>query len=153
MGGKLIVHLPSGQFFDTLDIGLHALRRYTSSDRDDAYGTELIARKQRVEILAEFAHDSLDIVRGSRGYIRQGFYIQPSYRITKKLFAVVRYDHIDHDSRFANESSQSRQSAGLTFRPIPALSLKLEGDRYQTQAGQRAFYGISTGMVFFFHKP
>jgi hypothetical protein len=153
VGGKLIVHLPSGQFFDTLDIGLHALRRYTSSDRDDAYGTELIARKQRVEILAEFAHDSLDIVRGSRGYIRQGFYIQPSYRITKKLFAVVRYDRIDHDSRFANESSQSRQSAGLTFRPIPSLSLKLEGDRYQTQAGQRAFYGISTGMVFFFHKP
>jgi len=153
VGSKLILHLPSRQFFDTFDIGLHALRRYTSVDRDDIYGSELIARKQRVELLAEFAHDSMDIVQGSRGYIRQGFYIQPSYRLTKKLFAVVRYDRIDHDSRFADESSQSRQSAGLTFRPIPALSLKLEGDRYQTQTGQRGSYGITTGMVFFFHKP
>ncbi len=153
-GSKLIVHMPSRQFFDTFDIGLHALRRFSSGhDHDDIYGAELIARKQRVEVLAEFAHDSLDIVGGSRGYIRQGYYIQPSYRLTKRLFAVVRYDRIDHDSRFADESSQSRQSAGLTFRPIPALSLKLAVERYEPQAGQRASYGITTGLVFFLHKP
>jgi hypothetical protein len=154
VGGKLIGHLPSREFFDTFDVGLHALRRYAGeNDRDDIYGAELIARKQRVEVLAEFAHDSLDIFRGSRAYIRQGFYIQPSYRLTKKLFAVVRSDRVNHDSRFADESSQSRNSAGLTFRPVPALSLKLEVDRYQAQTGQRASYGITTGLVFFFHKP
>jgi len=154
VGGKLIVHLPNKQFFDTLDVAVHVLRRYPSvQDRDDIYGTELIARKWRVEVLAEFAHASLDIVRGSRTYIRQGFYIQPSYRITRKLFAVARYDRVDHDSRFADESSQTRQSAGLTFRPIPAVSVKLEADRYDRQVGQPAYYGFTTGLVFFYHKP
>jgi hypothetical protein len=153
-GGKLVIHLPSKQFFDTFDVAVHVLRRYPSDqDRDDIYGGELIARKQRVEVLAELAHDSLDTVRGYRTYIRQGFYIQPSYRITRKLFAVARYDRLDRDSRFADESSQARQSAGLTFRPIPAVSLKLEGDRYQRQTGRPAYYGLTTGLVFFFHKP
>jgi hypothetical protein len=69
------------------------------------------------------------------------------------LFAVTRYDRLNRDSRFANESSQAKQSAGLTFRPIPTLSLKLEADRYQPQTGQRAYYGFTTGLVFFFHIP
>jgi hypothetical protein len=154
LGGKVVVHMPSEQFFDTFDIAFHALRRYPKDgDRDSLYGTELVVRKQRVELLAEFAHDSLDIHQGSRLYIREGFYLQPSYRLTKRLFAVSRYDRLNRDSRFADESSQARQSAGLTFRPVPTLSLKLEADRYQTRTGQHAYYGFTTGLVYFFHKP
>jgi hypothetical protein len=154
LGGKVVGHLPSGHFFDTFDLGIHVLLRYPSNnDRDDVYGTELLLRKQRVEVLGEFAHASLDIAQGSRAYIRQGLYIQPSYRLAKGLFAVARYDRLNRDSRITDESSQARQSAGLTFRPIPAISLKLEADRYEPQAGKRAYYGMTTGVVYFFHKP
>ena len=86
--------------------------------------------------------------------IRQGHYVQPSYRIIPKLFAVVRYDRLDRDSRYADQSSLARQSAGLTYRPIPAISLKIEGDRYEPQAARvPAYYGVTSALVWFFHLP
>jgi len=154
VGVKVTAHLPSAHFFDTFDVAFQELGRYPSDGgRDDVYGTEFLLRKQRVEVLSEFAHDSLDIVGGSRAYIREGVYVQPSYRIAKKWFGVMRYDRLDADSRMATESNQSRQSAGVTFHPIPSISLKLEGDRYSAQSRERAHYGITAGAVIFFHKP
>jgi hypothetical protein len=111
-------------------------------------------QKNRVELLTEFAHASLDIVDGVRLSISQGYYVQPSYRITRRLFGVFRYDRLDLDSLYASESNLARQSAGLTYRPIPSVSLKLEADRYEPQAGRLpAYYGVTTGIVYFFHLP
>jgi hypothetical protein len=48
----------------------------------------------------------------------------------------------------------ARQSVGFTYRPIPALSLKLEGARYEPQAGRLpAYYGPAFSVVYFFHLP
>jgi hypothetical protein len=154
VGGKVTVHLPSAGFFDTFDAAVHVLRRYPAdNDRDDVYGAELLMRKRRLELLSEFAHDSLDISHGSRAYLREGLYVQPSYRIAKRWFAVARFDRLDRDSRFAVQSNQMRESAGVTFRPISSVSMKLEGDRYESQDGQPAHYGITAGLVLFFHLP
>jgi hypothetical protein len=149
------LHLPSRQFFDTFDISYHRLYRSPSDDRpDEIYGGELLLQKKRLELLAEFAHASQDVVNGVRLYIRQGYYVQPSYRITRRWFGVFRYDRLDRDSRYASESSLARQSAGLTYRPIPSVSLKVEGDRYEPQAGRLpAYYGVTTSIVYFFHLP
>jgi hypothetical protein len=155
VGGKLTLHVPSRHFFRTFDIAVQRLHRVGADGKpDEIYGVELHLSKSRYEVLGEFAHASVDVVDGIRGYIRQGYYIQPSYRITPKLFAVVRYDQLDRDSRYADQSSLARQSAGLTYRPIPGISLKIEGDRYEPQ-GTRvpAYYGVTTALVWFFHLP
>jgi hypothetical protein len=155
VGGKLTLHVPSGQFFKTFDVAFHRLHRVAPDGlRDEIYGVELQLSKSRFEVLGEFDHASLDFVHGVRTYIRQGYYLQPSYRILPKLFAVLRCDQLDRDSRYADQSNLARQSTGLTYRPIPAVSIKIEGDRYEPQ-GLRvpAYYGVTTSLVWFFHRP
>ena len=155
VGGKLTFHLPSRQFFKTFDVALHRLHRVAPDGLlDEIYGVELQLSKSRFEVLGEFDHASLDFVHGVRSYIRQGYYLQPSYRIYSKLFAVVRYDQLDRDSRYADQSDLVRQSTGLTYRPTPAVSIKIEGDRYEPQLARLpAYYGVTTSMVWFFHLP
>jgi hypothetical protein len=155
VGGKLTFHVPNRQFFRTFEVAVHRLHRVGDDGTpDELYGVELQLSKDRFEILGEFAHASLDVVNRVRTYIRQGYYIQPSYRITPKLFVVVHYDRLDRDSRYADQSSLAMQSAGLTYRPIPDVSLKIEGDRYEPQ-GTRipAYYGVTASAIWFFHIP
>jgi hypothetical protein len=147
--------VPSRQFFRTFDIAIHRLHRVAQDGHpDETYGVELQLSKSHFEVLGEFAHSSLDVDNGVRNYIRQGYYIQPSYGITPRLFAVVRYDRLDRDSRYADQSSLTKQSVGLTYRPIPIISLKIEGNRYEPQGARLpAYYGVTTGLSWFFHLP
>jgi hypothetical protein len=121
---------------------------------DETYGVELQLSKSRFEVLGEFGHASMDVVNGGRSYIRQGYYIQPSYRIIPKLFAFVRFDRLNRDSRYADQNSLARKLVGLTYRPMAAISLKVEGNRYEP-AGARvpAYYGVTTSLVWFFNLP
>ena len=155
VGGKFTVHLPSREFFSAFDVAFHRLHQVDRGGKpDEMYGVELQLRKSRFEVLGEFDHASLDLVNGVRSHIRQGYYVQPSYRITPKLFAVVRYDRLNRNSFYADQNSLARQSAGLTYRPIPSVSLKIEADRYEPQAGRLpAYYGVTAGAVWFFHLP
>jgi hypothetical protein len=155
-GGKFTLHVPSRHFFRTFDVAVQRLHRVGTDDGkpDEIYGVEMLLSKSRYELLGEFAHESMDVVNGVRSYIRQGYYLQPSYRITPKLFAVVRYDRLDRDSRYVDQNSLARQSAGLTYRPIPSISLKIEGDRYEPEEARLpAYYGVTTALVWFFHLP
>jgi hypothetical protein len=156
VGGKLTFHVPTRRFFSTFDVAAHRLHRGVGSDNkpDEIYGVELHVGKGQFEVLGEFAHASMDIGKGDRSYIRQGYYIQPSYRITQQLFAVFRYNNLNRDSRYADQSRLATQSAGLTYRPIPSVSLKIEGDRYEPQGARAgAYYGVTTSAVWFFHLP
>jgi hypothetical protein len=155
IGGKLTFHVPSRQFFRTLDVSFHRLRRNGGdSSPDEMYALELQLSRDRFELLGEFDHAAMEMADGVRGYIRQGYYVQPSYRITPKLFAVLRYDRLDRDSRFADQSSLARQLAGVTYRPIPAVSLKVEINRYQPELARvPAYYGVTTSLVWFFNLP
>jgi hypothetical protein len=155
VGGKLTLHVPSRQFFKTLDVAFHRLHRVGQDGiHDETYGVELQLSKSRFEVLGEFAHASVDDANGVRSYIRQGYYIQPSYRITSRLFAVVRFDKLNRDSRYADQSRLATQSAGLVYRPVPMISLKIEGDRFEPQGARTpAYYGATTSLVWFFHLP
>jgi hypothetical protein len=134
---------------------VHRLHRAGQDGKpDEIYGVELQLSKNRFEALGEFAHASLDVVHGVRTYIRQGHYIQPSYRITPRLIAVALYDRLDRDSRYPDQSSLASMSAGLTYRPIPAVSIKVEGNRYEPQGARvPAYYGVTTSLVWFFNLP
>jgi hypothetical protein len=155
IGGKLTFHMPSAQFFRTFDIAFHRLHRVAPDGLpDELYAVELQLRKNRLEVLGEFEHASLDFVNGVRSYIRQGYYIQPSYRLNPRLFAVARYDQLDRDSLYADQSHLARQSLGLTYRPIPGVSLKVEADRFEPEGGRApAYYGATAAAVWFFHLP
>ena len=156
IGGKVVLHLPSHHFFNTLDAGFQRLHRgaTTGSLPDDIYGLEMHVEKGRMGLLAEFAHASIDVANGRRDHIRQGYYVQPSYQITKKLFAVARYDRLNRDSRFAIENKLGTEIVGLVYRPIPAVSLKFDMNRIEPQVGRLpAYYGPTVGVVYFFHRP
>jgi hypothetical protein len=73
IGGKLTLHVPSRQFFNTFDVAVQRLHRVGTDDGkpDEIYGVELHLSKSRYELLGEFAHDSMDVVDGVRSYIRQ----------------------------------------------------------------------------------
>ena len=154
IGGKLVVHVPTGSLLDALDIGYHRLEQRFSDQDESLDGAELRLEKGRIQFLGEFAHMSATHSNGQARFFRQGYYLQPSYRITRQLFAVVNYDWLNRDSRYAAESGLGRQSVGLTYRPLTALSLKIEADRYQAERGrQPAYYGAAVGAVYFFHLP
>jgi hypothetical protein len=154
-GAKLTFHVPSRQFFRTFDVAVHRLHQVGGDGlADEIYGVELQLSKSRIEVLGEFAHASMDVVSDGRGYIRQGYYIQPSYRIRPKLFAFVRYDRLNRDSRFADQNSLTRQLVGITYRPIATVSLKVEGNRYEPEGARvPAYYGVTTSLVWFFNLP
>jgi hypothetical protein len=161
VGGKLVLHLPTRHFLDHFDIGYQQLREQhkRTGSQQDTYGAELRLEKGRAAFLGEFAYASIG--PGTLGpsffrreYFRQGFYLQPSYRITRQLFAVARYDRLNGNSRRGSLSGLARQLAGLTYRPVPALSLKLEADRLEPRRGRLPpYYGVSVGIVYFFHLP
>jgi hypothetical protein len=155
IGGKAVLHLPSRRFLQTFDVGVHRAHRGGPGEKpDEIYGLSALLVKDRWEFLGEFDHGSFDVTRGVRAYLRQGYYVQASYRLSRKLFAVSRYETLDRDSRYASQSRLARQLAGLTYRPFPNLSFKLEGDRIEPEAGtQPAYYGATFGVVYFFHRP
>ena len=153
VGGKLVGHVPSRHFLNALDIGYHRLEQRFRNRDERLDGVELRIEKDRVKLLGEFAHMSAVPSRGAR-FFRQGYYFQPSYRVARQVFAVGQYGWLNSDSRIPRRSGLARQSAGLTYRPQPSLSLKIECDRYQAERGrQRAYYGVTVGAVYFFHVP
>jgi hypothetical protein len=154
IGGKLIIHVPTGKVLDALDIGYHRLALHFD-DRDERLdGAELRIAKSRFQLLGEFGHMSAVPTNGKARFFRQGYYLQPSYRIIGQLFAVANYDWLNRDSRYAVESGLARQSVGLTFRPRTSISLKVEAVRYEPQRNVLpAYYGATLGVVYFFHLP
>jgi len=152
VGGTFVYHFPSHQFFQTLDFGVHRLQiSYAEGNRQSLYGFESHVEKERLSFLGEYAHASAIAADGSRYYFREGYYLQPSLRITPKLFGVYRFDWINGDSRSETLSSVKRQTAGLTFRPITTVSLKLEYVRHRFGGSEsRAHNGLSFGAVYYF---
>ena len=154
-GGKVVWHVPSHHMFHTFDVGFHAHRALNSdTSRTHIYGAELNLEMGRIQVLGEFADASVGALPGRAGYYRQGFYLQPSYRIAPQLFLVARYERLNRDSRDPDVNRLAKQSLGVTYRPLPAVSLKLEADRFEPQRGRLPpYYGVGFAVVYFFRVP
>jgi len=155
VGGKMVWHIPSRHLFNTLDVGVLAHRALNSdTSQTQLYGVELNVEKGPIQLLGEFADGAIGASPSQAGYYRRGYYLQPSYRIAPPLFVVARYERLNRDSRDADVNRMAKQSLGVTYRPIPALSLKLEADRFEPQRGRLTpYYGMGAGLVYFFRIP
>jgi hypothetical protein len=174
LAAKFVAHVPTGGLLDSCDIGFHRMHLASGDgSRDELYGLEARVEKGRVELLSEFAHASMNISNGIRNFFQQGYYVQGSYRLVRNLYAVARTDHANLDSRFEGPNDLATLLLGLTYRPVPALSLKAEASHDQTPhrfegpgtgllpgvgmlpptAQQPSATGVSIAIVYFFHLP
>jgi len=116
VGGKVTFHLPTGGKLEQLDLGVSFYQESPSDqDRTFAWGFDAQIRKGPWEVLTEFA-------KRDAQEDRTGFYVQPSYRFNAKWAAFYRYDLLDA----AYDGEIQKHVAGVNYRPIPEISLKLE---------------------------
>lgn len=135
-GARMLLHLPSGGFFDTFNVGLVGYADSPAAGRRTrTWGVEAQLRKGPWEILAEFADRS-----GSQD--RFGLYVQPSYRFNVQWAAYGRYELLDDKGGIATHE----YTLGVNFRPLPPVSLKLEGFRSEPSNGQGGF-GVASSFV------
>jgi hypothetical protein len=155
VGGKMVWHVPGRHRFNTLDVGFQAHRALNSDgSRTQIYGAELNLETGPIQLLGEFQDASTGASPSQASYDRHGYYLQPSYRIAPPLFVVARYERLDRDSRDPDVSRMAKQSLGVTYRPVPAVSIKLEADRFEPQRGRvPPYYGVGAGLVYFFRIP
>ncbi len=149
---KLIVHVPTRNFFNTLDFGVLLYQdKLENRDRESIYGFETRIEKGRFGFLGEFAHADIKYENGLRKYFRQGFYLQPWLRVARQINAVYRYDTLNFDSRLRHPRDASRHTFGLNFRPRPQVSLKLEFNRNSPADTLRLpFNGVGASVTLFF---
>jgi len=151
-GAKLLVHIPNGNFFRVLDLGILQYRdKLENRDRESIHGLEARAEKGRLSFVGEYARANIKHDNGPRKFFREGFYLQPWVRVARRLSVVYRYDSLDLDSRFARLQDASRHTIGLNYRPRPQVSLKLDFNR-DALAGtsQPPFHGVAAGIALFF---
>lgn len=151
-GGTFLVHLPTGHHFKVFDVGAQYLHQtYSNLKRANMYGFESRIEKWRFALLSEFAHASILEESGERMYLKRGLYVQPSLRVARNLFAVYRFDVLTADSRDTEHGALTRQTVGMTYRPIANLSLKAEYNRFEFTQGEHPVYsGASAGVVYYF---
>jgi hypothetical protein len=155
IGSNVVWHIPSRHLFNTLDIGFQA-HRAVNSDTGGAqiYGAHVNMEMGPLHVLGEWADASIGASPSQAGYYRQGYYLQPSYRIAQPLFVVARYERLNRDSRDPDVNRLARQSLGMTYRPVPTLSLKVEANRSEPQRGRLPpYYGMGASLIYFFRVP
>ena len=155
MGAKVVWHIPSRHLFDTLDVGFQVHRALNSdTSRTHIYGAHVDVATGRLRMLGELGDAATEAAPGQASFYRQGYYLQPSYRIAPPLWVVARYERLNRDSRDPDVNRMARQSLGVTYRPISAVSFKIEADRFEPQRGRvPPYYGVSAGLVYFFRVP
>lgn len=136
VGGVLRFELPTRGVFETLKINATGYADTSAQGtRTRTWGLESQARRGPFELLFEFA-DRRAVEDGS------GVYLQPSYRLTDKVTAFYRYDRL----RTSLDGETQANTAGLHFRPITPISLKLEYFT-STQPGSRRVYGFASSFA------
>jgi hypothetical protein len=156
LGGKVVWHVPTRHRFRTLDVGVQAHRALNSDrSRTQIYGAHANLEIGRIQLLGELADAFIGASLGQARFDRRGYYLQTSYRLAPALFAVARYERLNRDSRYPDVNRLARQSFGVTYRPVPALSIKLEADRFEPVRDGRLppYYGVGAGLVYFFRVP
>jgi hypothetical protein len=155
VGGKVVWHIPSQHLFDTLDVSFqvhHAMNSDTS--RTQIYGGHVNVETGPFRLLGEFGDASIGTSPSGPAYSRQGYYLQPAYRIAPPLFVVARYERLNRDSRDPDVNRMARQSLGVTYRPILAVSFKIDIDRFEPERGRvPPYYGLGAALVYFFRVP
>lgn len=112
------------------EIGVPAVRyvEYETGDVVTFSGADLLARAGRLEVRGEATAGRVRVSDGSRR-IEYAEYLQGLVALTDQLFVVGRQEH----AHSRDDLTYTAASAGLLFRPLPAMSIKLE---FQAQSGR-----------------
>ena len=151
-GEKLLVHLPSENFFNVLDFGILLYQdKHENRDRESVYGFETRIEKGD---LGSWVNSPMPISTRITGLVNsfaEGFYLQPWVRVARRFHVVYRYDTLNFDNRISHSRDLSRHTFGLNFRPRPQVSLKLEFNRDSPESAFRpAFSGVAAAVTLFF---
>lgn len=139
VGGRVSFHLPTGEFFDRLDVGVSGYHESPShAQRLRVWGFDAQVNAGPVEVLTEFARRNAD-------EDRTGFYFQPSYRFNEKWATFYRYDILDVHGL----GEHQEHTIGFNFRPIPSVSLKLEYF-HSIRSYDDDFNGVATSIAIAF---
>ena len=144
VGAHLTFHLASlVDAFSRLDLGLSGYHENSPvhGGSDDIYGLDAQINSGRFELLAEFASETED------GHCNEGLYVQPAVRVYKEVRLFYRYGYLD-----AADRKQTRQTAGINFRPMANVSLKLEVNDNEVDDGAttESWQGMATSIAIFF---
>lgn len=152
LGGTFVVHVPARPFLDALDAGVHLYRDQPSGGmRQRILGFQNRIAKGRFEFLGEMARARVRSLGDGTQLFRQGYYLQPSWRLTNQLNLYYRYDWLKFDSTDLVHPLAQQNTAGVNFRPIPQVSLKFEWNQLLSPglfsgSGQ----GLGAGLALFF---
>jgi hypothetical protein len=152
VGGTFLVHLPVSHFFRAFDTGIHLYRDKPGLGlHQQIYGFENRIEKGAFEFLGELAHSDVRSSTGKRRLFREGYYLQPAWRVSKGLHVYYRYDWLKFDSTDTLHPFTDENTAGINFRPIPSLSLKLEWNELRAAGSlSEPKQGFGAGLGFFF---
>jgi hypothetical protein len=143
-GASFLAHLPSRRWLKTFDIGVHHYRDRIDQGRRTIWGFESHIERDRFGLLSEFAHSRIG--SGSGRDLVQGYYLQPSVRMAGQLYGVYRYDRLHPGG---GETKVERHTFGVLYRPLPAVALKLEWNRYPSEPASPARNGLAAGVSIF----
>jgi hypothetical protein len=152
LGGTFLVHIPSKQFFRTLDAGVQLYRDKPGPGlRQNILGWQTQIEKGRFELIGELASGNVRSARGERILFRDGYYLQPAWFLYRGLHLYYRYDWLKFDSRDANHPFADENTVGLNYRPAPSLSLKLEWNTARPNGSESFLHqGFGAGLAYFF---
>lgn len=144
LGGHVSLHLGGlSGVFTRFDVGGGAYSEVqgTGAARDavDVWGADTQIDTPRYELLAEYANRQSD-------QPAEGFYVQPSALLFGEVRGFYRYDYLDDGS-----NPQTRHTLGLNYRPMPNLSLKMEGNTNDfAHPGERSYNQFAASAALFF---
>ncbi len=139
IGGRLTFHVPTDGKLDTLDLGM-SLYQESPSDEERVFtwGLDAQIRNGPWELLSEFA--TRDAEQDAAG-----FYMQLAYRFNEKWATFYRYDLLNQQ----HEGETQEHTAGVNFRPIPDVSLKLEYF-YSRHSADEDYSGVAASLAIHF---
>lgn len=151
-GARFVYHAPSKGRMRALELGTHWYHdKVSATDREHIIGFESRFEAGRYSFLGEYARANIGAPGRPRTMFREGLYLQPSVRLGNRTYGFYRFDRLNFDNRVAHANDAVRHSLGTTFRPRPAVSLKLE--LYRTLPENRATSrtdGVAAGLAVFF---
>lgn len=158
VGGHVTLHLAGNSHFETLDLGASAHIGDEHSGADTSvYGLDAQVRVWQLEFLSELAWGRQEAsTRTGSGLPPNvesdglGYYAQIAYNFKPRWHTFYRFDELDLVDDGPGLFDAHQHTVGLNFRPIPSVSLKLEGFRAYPDGDVDPFNGFATSVVYNF---
>lgn len=156
IGGRLTVHLASGEHFETFDLSMSGYTgRDENDEHEDVFGFDTQIRIGKFELLSEvaFGNQFVDAPESSGVSMARsdtsGFYVQAAYQVAATWHLFYRFDELELFSGDGDLDSE-QHTLGVNFRPRPYLSLKLELFHAIFEGQDDSFNGLATSVVYNF---